>query len=456
MRKFSVVCCALILVIAACGSRSKDKGEGDAGLGGSGASSSTTVAAAKPNQVGTLAAGCGKGDGKNTVPKGVDADDTKGITADSLNIAVISDKGGAVKVPTKGIEESVNAFVEFCNSLGGINGRKLELTAYDSMLGAHAEVTTKACASEIFALVGTGSVLETGAQKMVDCKLVEVGAYGASALKTLSDRWYAPVPSPANQFNTGACAYIAEKFPDAVKKAGVVYTDLPAASNRAKAIVAACEQVGFEFVYQGPTALVQNGWGSIVSEMKDKGVKYLTQVSAVSETIGLLRELNDQSYELDVIDLGQQYYDPELAAATGAEGAYVLTNTTPFEEKDDSPAIQTYLDWLEKAAPGTQPTSLGAQAFSAGLLFAEAASSLGNDLTREKLLEALDGIHEWDGGGLHFMADPGANVVGDCFLYLQVKDAKFTRAFPAEGFECDPAGRVTLEGDYGTGAKEKP
>jgi len=390
------------------------------------------------------------------VPKGEYPDDTKGITAEAINIAVISDKGGAVKVPTKGIEESAKAFVEFCNSLGGINGRTLKLTAYDSLIGAHADVTAKACQADVFALVGTGSVLETGAQQMVDCKLVEVAAYGASAGKSLSDRWFGPVPSPADEFNTGACKYIAEKFPDAVKKAGIVYTDLPAASNRAKTIIEACEQVGFSFEYEKGTPLVNNAWGSIVSEMSDKGIKYITQVSAISETIGLLRELDDQAYELDVIDLGQQYYDPELAAATGAEGAYVLTNTTPFEEADDSPALQVYLKWLEEAAPDAEPTSLGVQAFSAGLLFAEAASSLGNDLTRENLIGALSEIHEWDGGGLHYNGDPGANTVGDCFLYMQVKDGTFERAFPEEDYECDPAGRVDLKGDYGTGAKEAP
>lgn len=459
-RNWLVVVCALALVAAACGSRVE--GEATLAGGGDGASGGASASGGQgsgggggANQVGTLKAACGKGDGDNTVPKGAYPEDTKGVTADAIKIAVISDKAGPVKVPTVGIEESAEAFVAFCNSLGGINGRRLELTKYDSMIGAHAEATEKACNADTFALVMTGSVLETGAQQMVDCKLVEVGAYGASAAKTLSDRFFTPVPSPANQYPTGSCKYIADKYPDAVKKAAILYGDIPAASNRAKLIKEACEPLGFEFVYDKVTPLITNDFGPFVSEMESEGVEYLTMVSATSETTKLLLSMSDQGFEPEVIDLGQQYYDPELAAATGAEGALVLTNTAPFEEADDNPALQVYLKWFDEVAGDLEPTSLGVQAFSAGLLFAEAAASLGNDLTRENLLKALSEIHEWDGGGLHFPTDPGANKASGCFLYLKVEGGEFTREFPDEGFECNPDDVVELEGDFGEGAKEK-
>ncbi len=389
------------------------------------------------------------------MPEGAYPEDTKGVTAETIKIGVISDKAGPVKLPTVGIEESTEAFVAFCNSLGGINGRTLELTTYDSMIGAHAEATKKACNDDIFALVGSGSVLETGAQQMVDCKLVEVGAYSASAAKSLSDRVYTPVPGPANQYGTGPCEYLAEKHPEAVKKAAILYGDIPAASNRAKLIIQACEEVGFEYTYDKVTPIITNDFGPFVSEMESEGVEYVSAISAVSETTKLLLSMSDQGFEPEVIDLGQQYYDPELAAATGAEGALVLTNTAPFEEVDDVPALQVYLKWLEEVAPDVEPTSLGVQAFSAGLLFAEAAASLGNDLTRENLLKALSEIHEWDGGGLHYPTDPGANDASGCFLYLRVQGGEFVREFPDEGFECDPDSVKTYEGDFGEGAKEQ-
>ena len=64
---------------------------------------------------------------------------------------------------------------------------------------------------------------------------------------------------------------------------------------------------------------------------------------------------------------------------------------------------------------------------------------------------ALEDIHEWDGGGLQLLADPGANKHNECFLYLQIKDEDFVRAFPKKGFSCDPDNVVTLKKEYVTG-----
>ena len=95
------------------------------------------------------------------------------------------------------------------------------------------------------------------------------------------------------------------------------------------------------------------------------------------------------------------------------------------------------------------------QAWSAGLLFATAAKTLGDDLTRENLLAALKDIHEWDGGGLHGTSDPGANKGAPCLLFTQVVDGAFQRLHPEDAttFDCNPDYAIALEGDYGEGAK---
>ena len=78
----------------------------------------------------------------------------------------------------------------------------------------------------------------------------------------------------------------------------------------------------------------------------------------------------------------------------------------------------------------------------------------GDDLTRANLLEELKGIHEWDGGGLHFLADPGANKSSNCFMYMEVKGGKFVRLWPEEAttFDCDDSYRYDLGEDFGGGA----
>ncbi|MCU1454890.1 MAG: hypothetical protein JWN46_3036 [Acidimicrobiales bacterium] len=460
------VCVALTLVAAACGSRlSQAKLAAGAGSGG-GAGAGVVVATGGNTKgvskgptgphIGTLPLPCG------AAPAGAPAAATSstapGVTADKIRIAVISDKSGAIKVPTGSIEESAQAFVDFCNSYGGINGRKLDLLKIDAKLFSHLEATTAACNAGVFALVSSGSVNDNqGAQKMIDCGLIEVPAYTATAAKALSDNLVQPVPNPSNKFNAGAARFVAKLHPQAIKKAAILWGDLEVAKVQADRVVAAYEAQGFHFIYKKATSVVPTDYTSEAKAMKDAGVQYVTQVDSVTNTVKLLRDMQLQQFTPEVIDLGAQYYDPEIPKSSGSEGALVQLNTVPFEDQAKSPALQAYLDAYGKIdSHGIKPTTLGVQAFSAGLLFATAVKAAGNDVTRDRVLAELHKIKAWDGGGLQFLADPGDNRVNDCFLYMQVKNGAFVRFEPkTSGFNCDPSYRVDLPGNFGSGAKRK-
>ncbi len=197
-------------------------------------------------------------------------------------------------------------------------------------------------------------------------------------------------------------------------------------------------------MYSNPTDVLVQDWGPIVSALKDKGVQWITDITTQSEMQHLLQAMNDAGWKPAVVDLGQQYYDESFPGKPGTDGVLVLTNTAPFEDADQNPALQVYLKWLHEASPRTPPTTLGVQAFSAGLLFAQAAATLGSHLTRDGLITALQGIKHWDGGGLQAPADPGDRKGLSCFLYMQVAGNRFVRYWPkrptdgTNGFDCQP------------------
>ncbi len=80
---------------------------------------------------------------------------------------------------------------------------------------------------------------------------------------------------------------------------------------------------------------------------------------------------------------------------------------------------------------------------------------MGDDLTRANVLAELKKIKEWDGGGLHFVSNPGDNHVATCFMYSQIVKGKWVRYTPKKAgtWTCDEDFALPLEGDYGTGAK---
>lgn len=440
------------LVLAGCGNRSK----GGDNASSDGLKSPTTVAAAASGMFGTMKSPCGPGDAKGATDVGV--------TDSTIKIGVITDTdAGPIRVPTAGIEPSMQAFTKYCNALGGINGRKLELKTYDSKLFDALGAIKSACDDNLFALVGIGSVLDAPmAQPMIDCGLVGVPAYTATYPLSLSPNVVMPIPNPGNKFPTGPMEYIAKTYPKAIKKAAIFYpTTVDASSAQAERIMQGGEKVGFDYIYKGTYPVIQDNWKTQVQTLKNKGVEYVTMVDQANAAVAMLQAMSDANYRPKVVDLGQQYYDPTVSTSGVADGVLVLTNTQPFEEPNA--AISQYVKLLKSVDSKAAPTTLGVQGFSAGLLFASAAKSLGSNLTRTGLLDELHKVHSWTGGGLHPASDPGDNKVNTCQLYMVVKNNKFVRSYPAKpsddptkGFHCAPKDVVNVQGDWGPIPHAKP
>jgi ABC-type branched-subunit amino acid transport system substrate-binding protein len=430
--------CVVVLVGAACGSRS------DNGKAAKDDETSTTAASTSTDSP------CGPGDATG-------ATDT-GVTDETIKIGTIQDLGGQLRPNLMiGPRQATEAFVAYCNSLGGVNGRQLELVKFDSEVLNHARAADEACAADVFAMVGSASSQDNqGAQKIVDCGLIDVPTLTGTAEHSAADNMVQPLPNPPDQWSGGPCKYLAEQYPDAVKKAAMTNVDYPVTQTAADRQAEGCGALGFDFVYRANTdALGAQNWGTIVKGARDAGAKYFTHWGEKEDLAQALINFQQQSYDLEVVDGGPQYYDPAFLELAGdaAEGVHIWTATVPLEEADSSPEMQTYLQWLEQTSPGAVPTELGVRAWSANLLFTTALAELGSDVTRAALYEQLKSIHEWDGNGIQARTDPGDDTLS-CFMYLQVKDGKFAREYPDKGFVCDDDTTIELNGDYGQGAKK--
>ena len=316
------------MLAAACGSRlSKDELASTNGGGGSGGAAATappTTAGATAGvkkgpsgaTVGTLPLPCNKAKG-GTPAAPTKADD--GVSANAIKIAVISDKSGQVKVPTASIEESMQAFVDFCNSYGGINGRMLQLTKIDSKLFQQLEATKEACNDKVFAIVGSGSVTDNqGAQQMLDCGLIEVPAYTATLPRLCPTTSFSPFPIRRTSSTPARRCSSPKNTPTRSRRQRCSMATSPTAADQAKRIQKAYEMKGFKFTYVKKTPVISESYTSEVQDMKSKGIQYVTMVSALQEVQKLLRDMDTQNFKPEVVDLGQQYYDPGLPPSPGA------------------------------------------------------------------------------------------------------------------------------------------
>ena len=128
-----------------------------------------------------------------------------------------------------------------------------------------------------------------------------------------------------------------------MKKAALLFGDIAVAATQAQRIQKAYEAAGFNFVYVKKTGIILESYTSQVEEMKSKPASNGSPwCRHCRRFMKLLRDMDTQDFKPQVIDLGQQYYDPASPTSQGAEGAFVQVNTAPFEEVARNPALQVY------------------------------------------------------------------------------------------------------------------
>lgn len=423
---------ALLLVLglaaAACGSRSSGKASSTTSGPGPTSSGATLTDPQTP---------CGPGDAKGATGTGVS--DT------AIKIGTYQDIGGPRQGLFQGNLDAMNAFVAYCDSLGGVNGRKLELDRYDSALSEVRAQVLKACDGDL-AIVGEAAALDgPAAQPGVACGIPDVPAFTAEVAHRGAANVVQPLPNPPNGIGVNTERYLAKKYPDKVKHAAMLYVNVAVGPPVAHQRVEGFQKVGWSFVYQQPIDIAELNWGPKIQAFRANNVGVFEIVSDLTNLVNGLKEIHAQGLTGVLALSDQSGYDRQLLQQAGpaAEGTYVEATTVPFEEAKTSNEMQLFLSWLGKVAPGRAPTALGVQSWSAGLLFATALKSLGSNVTRASLTSALHDIHTWDGHGIHTTSNPGSGQPSPCGLTLQVKKGKFVRVFPAHGFSCDPKNIVT-------------
>ncbi len=460
VRRLLALLAVLALTAAACG---EDRGGEDAGDVGSDQSSATTEAAAGggAGDFGDLTGVCGPNEGGGEVPTG-DAAETQGVTADSITIGTVSDPGFEGR-PGLNIElhDAATAFAEWCNAAGGINGKQIEVNLRDAAISEYQPVVEQAC-QEDFALVGSGAVQDNFWPTVgAACGLIDIAGFsvtpekaGVTGQDPLETRSVQPVPNPLNEFPVGAATILNEEFPDAGANVGILNADLDTLITQAARVKEAYESLGFEIVHENTyNILGEANWAPFAAAIEEAGVTFLTFVGE-GENLALLQQALDEiGYEVEITLQDANFYDQAYLEAAGpaADGTYLRNAFWPFEEADQNPATQQYIEHVE--AVDGKVALLGAQSWSAWLMFAQAARDcdLEDDLTRTCVLEGAASVTDWTGGGLHAPTNPGENRGPDCTIVLQVQDGAFVRYAPAEDYSCDPAYVVQLEGDYAVG-----
>jgi branched-chain amino acid transport system substrate-binding protein len=404
----------------------------------------SAVACSSTSSSSTTTSGSGGGSG---IPASAFSDHT-GITSTSVSVANIAtlSLGGLFKGALVGTQ----AYADYVNSTGGVNGRKIRVdSADDNFTGASNKQATQNAITNDFSLVGDFSLEDGfgGALLKQNPGMPNVSVTLDAATNKLPNT-YSAVPLDGG-WEEGPLQYFKNKFPQAVGATGTLVGNLPSAEADWAGEKYVMEKVGYKVIYDPTYGVSQTDFTQEVIAMKSAGVKILFMDSmAEAYAVALLKDLVQQDFHPIVI-LGAANYTNTVVAKSGGpsavDGSYLQQNSSLYLGQDASqiPAVGTFLHWVNVASPGFQPDLFTLYAWLSAQLFSQALSKAGSNPSRGSLLQALSKITTFDGGHIIAPNNPAAKTIGNCYLIGHVVNGDFQRldnppvTGSTNGYRCD-------------------
>jgi hypothetical protein len=129
---------------------------------------------------------------------------------------------------------------------------------------------------------------------------------------------------------------------------------------------------------------------------------------------------------------------------------YVTLGYLPFEEASSNPMLKNFVKYVGK----DKIDGFAVSGWVAGLEFAQAVKdAVGkqgiNGLTRSSLIDGIKSVKEFNAGGMIGTVPVATRGLSPCFVLVQLKNGKFTRAYPKKKgtFDCKPSNLVKIQAD---------
>jgi ABC-type branched-subunit amino acid transport system substrate-binding protein len=384
--------------------------------------------------------------GTSSIPQSAFSDHT-GVTSKAVQVANVSTLTLGL---FKGAQVGAQAYFDYVNSTGGVNGRKLVLNgADDGFTGAGNKQATENAFQNDFAMVGNFSLEDSFggtvlAQNPGFPDVSQVLDHTTTNLPNV----YSAVPLN-DGWQEGPIQYFKQKFPSEVKAVGALVADSPSAAQTWAGEEYVMQKVGYNIVYQDTYAETQTDFTQNVIAMKNAGVKILfIDQMPPNYASSVLKALTEQNFHPQVV-LGAATYSNQLIAQSGGpsavNGSYLSQNSSLYLGGDSTaiPAVGTFLHWVQVASPGFQPDLFTMYGWVNAELFAQALAKAGSDPSRGSLLQALSKVTTFTAGNIVAPTDPATKSTSNCYLEAIVKNGTFVRvddppvSSSTNGYRCD-------------------
>ncbi len=379
---------------------------------------------------------------------GAGSGNTTGITPTSVTIGQVDTLSGPVPGLFLGAKDGTQAYLDYINSKGGVNGRKLYLKADDDQFSAANYATeTQSLVGSVFALVGGFSLFDASGVPAINAAKIPDVTVSLSAQRNLDQYNFSPNPLIPGGTRLGPFKYYKSAYGNAYKSVGTIDSDVATAEAQSNADFAAMKSLGYNIVYKDTVSAVQTDFTPDVLKMKSAGVQMVYIVGlAVPQVADLAKDMAQQNFKPKLFSTNGVAYDSSYIPTAGqpANGTHTDQQSAMYLGQDASsvPAVATFDKWIKKVNPSGHIDTYGLFGWLSAQLFAQALQTAGKNPTRASVLAALDKITSFNGDGLIATTNPAQKKPGTCWIEIQVTNGSWQRTAPSpkSGFICNPGG----------------
>ncbi len=360
-----------------------------------------------------------------------------GVTDTQIVIGSHLDLSGPIAGWGTNVKMGMEMKAREINEAGGIHGRKIRLVIEDNGYDPKKAImaTNKMInRDKVFCFIGNMGSPTAGATKpLISRKKIPqlFPLSGASLFFRPYDRYSFGGGVPYYDQARALVKYFVEN--NSLKHFGVLYQDdemgaIMLEGLRDQLAIHKLELVAAESYKRGATE-----FSSQIAKLRKAGVDIVVLATVIRETVGALKEANKLGWQVVMSGMTPAYtmmvVDLCESAGFSADGLYI-TGQSPYPYVDSS--VPGVADWVRRHIQwfGKEPDLSTTYGYSGLDFFQQVAQRVGRDLTREKLITAIETMgalrdRNFGGPDTTFTTTNHQGVF-DSILF-QVKDGRFVK-----------------------------
>jgi ABC-type branched-subunit amino acid transport system substrate-binding protein len=390
--------------------------------------------------VGTLALGATSATAASTPAA------TPGVTAKTITVGSISDISAPIPGLFKGAKVGAQAYFNYINSQGGVNGRKIILDARDSAFSSGTVASeAQSIAQNDFAFVGGYSLLDGSEQPAIDANKVPMIAQVLTPSLFKDPNLYSAIPLVDGGEANGPFKWLKSQYPAGVKAVGFIGSNATESVKASEATYRALTYaLGYKWVYTRDAGYTETSFLPDMVKMKSSGVKMVLEVTeGPAEISTIAQQMKQEGLNVPLV-VGAGTYSSAFDPGSAGNGTLLYTVTSLYRGEDAKviPAVATFDKWVTKADPNPTLDLFTLDGWINAQLFVQALKNAGANPTRASLVAQLNKVTSFNASGLISNQNPAQKIPGQCWLAAKYTNGKWLRIKPdpKAAFVCNPGG----------------